>query len=195
LRNISGSKSAVKKSLRFDSRAVALIDLTKSQRKKKPLNLSGLSNIAYVAPDLLDDLYDAASMGINQNGSIVDDRVAIPASTVFLGHVVVGHARFGKLGTHPYLALIAVGRAVLFNHIPMKAGSLIYAQYSCYTADDPSDRAANDSSHRPGSPLAFARTTFDAFRYTLSRCRNWDDNRCRQKCRCENLAKHLEPPV
>jgi hypothetical protein len=107
-------------------------------------------------------------MGINEYRSIVDDRVAIPASTVFLGHVVVGHARFGKLGTYPYIALIAVGRAVLFNHIAMKAGPLIYAQYSCHAADDPSDRAANDSAHRPGSPLAFARTTFDASRHTLS---------------------------
>ncbi len=107
-------------------------------------------------------------MGINEYRSIVDDRVAIPASTVFLGHVVVGNARFGKLGTHPYIALIAVGRAVLFNHIAMKAGPLIHTQNACHTADDPSDGATNDSSHGPSSPFAFARTTFDASGYALS---------------------------
>jgi hypothetical protein len=84
---------------------------------------------------------------------------------------------------------------VFFDNVAVKARTLIHAQNAIQAAHDPSDRAANDGSYRPGSPLAFSRTTFHASGHSLSRCRKWDDNSRRQKRRCENLAKHLEPPV
>jgi hypothetical protein len=76
-------------------------------------------------------------MGIDQNRAIVDDRVAILASTVFLGHIVIGHAGLWELGTHPYITLIAVRRAVLFNYITPETRPLIYAQNPCDAPDDP----------------------------------------------------------
>jgi hypothetical protein len=45
----------------------------------------------------LNHFYDAASAGVNEHWSIVDDGVAILANTVLLRHLVVGHARFGEL--------------------------------------------------------------------------------------------------
>jgi hypothetical protein len=64
---------------------------------------------------LLDNFDYAATARVHQHRSIVDDRIAILASSVFLGHVVVGHACFRKLGANSYVALITVRRAVLLN--------------------------------------------------------------------------------
>ena len=57
---------------------------------------------------LLDHFNDAMAAGINQHRPIVDDRVAVFASAVFLRHFVVRHACFRKFGAHPDVALIAV---------------------------------------------------------------------------------------
>jgi hypothetical protein len=142
-------------------------EVTNSRHKKRPLRLSGLSDNVCKAPVLLDDFDDAAGTGVNQHRSIVNDRVAILAGTVFLRNVVVSHARFGKLSAYPYLASIGVRRAMLFNHITAETRPLIHSQYSGYTADDPSDGAANDSAHRASRAFAFAGASFSASRYTL----------------------------
>jgi hypothetical protein len=129
--------------------------------------LSGFS-IAFVQLLILLHNFDyAASAGVNEHWPIVDDGVAILANTVLLRNVVVGDARFGKLGAYPYIALVAVRRTALFNYITAEARALIHAQYSCYTADDPANRAANDSAHRTRRAFAFAGTTFNASRHTL----------------------------
>src|ERR1035437_4947938 len=117
---------------------------------------------------LLDNLHDAAGTGVNEHRSIVDDGVAILANTVFLRNVVVSHARFRKLCTHPYIALIAVRRAVLFNYIAAETRPLIYTQNACDAADNPSNRAADDSADRTCRALAFAGTAFDASGNALS---------------------------
>jgi hypothetical protein len=168
LKNIPGSKRAIKKVLRFDRRAAVFSDLTNSQHQKKPPNLSGFPNRVCIYNVWLFDNFDyAASAGVNEHRSIVDYGVAILANTVFLRNVVVSDARFRKLCTHPYITLIAVGRAALFNHITSEARALIHAQYSGYTADDPSNRAANDSAHRTCRAFAFAGTPLNASRHTL----------------------------
>jgi hypothetical protein len=64
---------------------------------------------------LLDHLNDPAGARINQDRSTIDDSIAILASTVFLRNVIIRHARFRKLGTHPYIALIAGGAVQLHN--------------------------------------------------------------------------------
>jgi hypothetical protein len=137
-----------------------------SQHKKKPPNVSGFSKIG-LWRRLLDNFDYAATARVNQHRSIVYDRIAILASTVFLGHVVVGHACFRKLGANSYVALITIRWTVLLNHIAMKARSLVYPQYSCHTADDPSNRAANDGPNWTCGPVAFAGTTFDASGHAL----------------------------
>jgi hypothetical protein len=112
-------------------------------------------------------LDDAPSARVNQHRSIIDDGVAILANTVFLRNVVVGDARFRKLSAYAYIALITVGRPALFYYITAETRPLIHSQYSCYTADDPSDRAANDSAHRTCRPFTFAGTSLNASRHTL----------------------------
>jgi hypothetical protein len=87
------------------------------------------------------------SAGINQNRPIVDDRIAIFANTILLRNLIIRDARFRKLSADPYIALITVRRAALFNHITAEARPLIYTQNARDAADDPSDRAANDSAY------------------------------------------------
>jgi hypothetical protein len=84
---------------------------------------------------------------------------------------------------------------VFFDDVMAEARTLIDAENAVYTADDPSDRAANNSSHRPGSALALSRTAFDASGYALSGCRQRNSDGCSKKRRCEYLMKHMEPPV
>ena len=57
---------------------------------------------------LLDDFDDAARARINQHGSIVDDRIAIFASTILRRDLIVGDACFRKYCTHPDIAFIPV---------------------------------------------------------------------------------------
>jgi hypothetical protein len=148
-----------------------------------------------VASRLFDHLNDAASAWVNQHWSIVYDGVAIFANTVFLRNFVVGDARFRKLSAHPYIALIAVRRAALFNYITAETRPLIYTQNACDAADNPSNRAADDSADRTGRAFAFAGTPLNAARHTLGCSRKWSDYSCGQKCRSDNLSDHLEPPI
>jgi hypothetical protein len=83
---------------------------------------------------------------------------------------------------YPYIALITVGRAALFNYITAETRSLIHTQYSRYTADDHSDRAANDSAHRSRRAFTLAGTLFNASRHTLGRSVAADEQTL-QKCR------------
>jgi hypothetical protein len=110
------------------------------------------------------------SAGVDQNRTVVDDRIAIFANTVLRWHLIVGDARFRKYCAHPYITFVAVRGPVFFDDVMTKARTLIDAENACDTADDPSDRAANNSSHRPGSPLPLSCTTFDASGYALSGC-------------------------
>jgi len=89
------------------------------------------------------------------------------ANAVLLRNFVVVDARFRKLSPYPYSALIAVRRAALFNYITAEARALIYSQNACYAADNPSNRAANDSAHWTCRAFAFVGTTFNASRDTL----------------------------
>jgi hypothetical protein len=117
---------------------------------------------------LLDDFDYAARTGVNQNRSIVDNCVAIFACTVLLRNLIIGDARFRKLSADPHIALITVRRAALFNHITAEARPLVYTQNARDAADDPADRAANDSAYRTCRALAFSFTTFDATGHALS---------------------------
>jgi hypothetical protein len=93
---------------------------------------------------------------------IVDDRVAILANTVLLRNLIVRDARFRKLSADPYIALITVRRAALFDHITAEARPLIYTQNARDAADDSTDRAANDGTYGTCCPFAFAGTSFNA---------------------------------
>ena len=117
---------------------------------------------------LLDDFDYAARTGVHQNRPIVDDRIAIFSNTIFLRNIIIGDAGFRELSADPYIALITVRRAMLFNYITAEARPLICAQNARDAANDPSDRAANDSAYRTCRALAFAGTPFNASGHTLS---------------------------
>jgi hypothetical protein len=121
--------------------------------------------------ELLDDLNYAARSGVDQNGRVIDDRIAIFANTVLRWNLVVGDARFRKYCAYPYITFVAVRGPVLFDDVMTETRTLIDAENAIYTADDAADRAANNRSHRPGSPLALSCATFDASGYPLSGCR------------------------
>jgi hypothetical protein len=142
-----------------------VIDVTNVQRKKKPLKLSGFSLMYTVR--LLDDFDYAPRAGVHQNRPIVDDRIAIFANAVLLRNLIIGDARFRKLSADPHVALITVRRAALFNHITAEARPLVYTQNARDAADDPADRAANDSAYRTCRALAFSGTAFNASGHTL----------------------------
>lgn len=77
-------------------------------RQEKPLNASGFPLGRWYGGGLLDDFNDAARTRIDQNRSIVDDRIAIIASTVFRRNVVIGDACFRKYCAYCYVAFVAV---------------------------------------------------------------------------------------
>jgi hypothetical protein len=146
--------------------------------RKKPPRRSGFRWDRLCTARLLDDLDYAVRTGVNQDRSIVDHRVAVFADTILLRNFIVGHAFLRKHCAHPDIAFVAVGRTVFFDDVMSEARTFIHAQNAVYTADDPSDRAANDGSHGPSSPLAFSRTTFDTAGYALSGCGQWGDYSC-----------------
>src|SRR4051794_39231855 len=87
-----------------------------TSRHKKSRSNRAASSLEQQQSNLFDDFHDTTSTRFDQNRSIVDDRVAILSDTVLLRDLVIGHARFRKLGAYPYIALITVGRAALLLH-------------------------------------------------------------------------------
>jgi hypothetical protein len=138
--------------------------------------LSGFSNSIRLT--LLDHLNDAARSGVDQNRPVIDDRITIFADAILGWNVIVGDACFRKHCAHPYIPFVAVRGPAFFDDVMTEARTLIGAENASHTTDDPSDRAANNSAHRPGSPLALSGTTFDASGYALSGCRKRDNNGC-----------------
>jgi hypothetical protein len=139
------------------------------ERTKKPLNLSGFRWIAYI-DRLLDHLDYASRTRINQHRSIVYDRIAVIAHTVFRWNIVVGDACFGKDRAYSYIAFVAVRGPMFFDDIVTEARTCIYAENARHTADDPSDCAAYDSAYRTCGAVAFAGTAVDASFDALGGC-------------------------
>lgn len=54
------------------------------------------------------DFDDAVRPRTNEDRSTIDDRIAVIGSSIFLGHVVVGHAVSRKVGADPHVALVGV---------------------------------------------------------------------------------------
>jgi hypothetical protein len=57
---------------------------------------------------LLDHFNDAMAARVDQHRPIVDDGVAVFASAIFPRHFVIGHAFFGKFGSHHDITLVTV---------------------------------------------------------------------------------------
>src|ERR1019366_7179875 len=111
---------------------------------------------------LLDHLDYASRARINQHRSIVYDRIAIIAHTVFRWNLIVSDACFRKDRACSYIAFVAVRGPMFFDDIVTEPRTCIHAKNARHTADDPSDCAANDSAHRTCCALAFAGTAVDA---------------------------------
>jgi hypothetical protein len=111
---------------------------------------------------LLDHLDYASRARINQHRSIVYDRIAIIANTVFRWNLIVSDACFRKDRACSYIAFVAVRGPVFFDDIVTETRTCIHAKNARHAADDPSDRAAYNSAYRACGPLAFPGTTVDA---------------------------------
>src|SRR5947209_7674302 len=70
---------------------------------------------------LLDDLDHPVRAGIDQNRPVVHDRIAVLPRAIFRRHVVIGYALLGQDGADPDVLAIAVGWAVLLDHIAVEA--------------------------------------------------------------------------
>jgi hypothetical protein len=64
--------------------------------------------LAILKGTLLDDLDNSARMGIDQNRSIVDHRIAIIADPILWRNVIIGHACFRQNCSNPGIPFIAV---------------------------------------------------------------------------------------
>jgi hypothetical protein len=105
---------------------------------------------------LLDDLDNAVGPRIDQNRTVVHDRVAIIPNAIFRRHIVIGDAFFGQNRADPDVLAILIGRAALLDDIAAKAGTLVHAQNPADATDHPANDAADDGADRTSSSFAFS---------------------------------------
>jgi hypothetical protein len=111
---------------------------------------------------LLDHLDDASRARINQHRSVVYNRIAIIANTVFRWNLIVSDACFRKNRAYSYISFVAIRGPVFFDDIVTETRTCIYTKNARHAADDASDSATYDSAYRACGPLAFPGTTVDA---------------------------------
>src|SRR5579859_4004304 len=86
---------------------------------------------------LFDDFDYSPRARIDQNWSLVDDRVTIFTDTVFRRNLIISDARFGKDRAYAHIAFIPIGWTVLFDDVTPETGALIDAENAVYATDDP----------------------------------------------------------
>jgi hypothetical protein len=105
---------------------------------------------------LLDDFDDPAGPRIDQNGTVVHDRVAIVPDAIFRRHIVIGDAFLGQNRADPDVFTILIGRAMLLDRVTAKARTLIDAENAVDATDHTAYDAAHNCSEGTGRSLAFS---------------------------------------
>jgi len=105
----------------------------------------------------VDDFDDAMRSRIDQDGLVVNHRVAIFPHAIFRRDVVIGHAFPGKLGAHGHRPVISIRAAMLMPDVVAKARLLIDAKQAGDAAADGADSAADNRADRAGVSIAFMR--------------------------------------
>src|SRR5215207_1960627 len=110
----------------------------------------GLSAALILQPlwRLADDLDDAAGAGLDQNRSVIHNRVAVVGDAILLRDLIVLHAGGREGRTDADLFLVAVGRNALGHHILAELRLLLIGETAHnrarHAADGCADRTAND---------------------------------------------------
>jgi hypothetical protein len=116
---------------------------------------------------LLDDFDDPAGSRIDQNRSVVHDRIAIFASAVFPRDVVISNAFLGQDRADPDFPAIAIRRVTPLDDIAVEAGALIDSQNTGHSSDDTTYDTADDRTDGAGGSFAISRASLNSARYPL----------------------------
>ena len=119
--------------------------------------------------DSIDHLNHCARSWINQNGVLIDDRVAVGwGNSIFPRHLVKDYP--GGRQDHPNLRILGIDKSgsVLAYHIVVKASGLIDAQEAADPARDTANHATDRATHGPAYGAAFGCATFRAAGNSLS---------------------------
>jgi hypothetical protein len=104
----------------------------------------------------LDDFDDPARTRIDQNRTVVHNRVTVLARAIFLRHVVIGNAFLRKNRANPDILAIFMRRVMPFDDITVEAGTLIDAQNPGNSTDNTTNDTADDGPDWTGGSLAFS---------------------------------------
>src|ERR1700730_3319751 len=109
--------------------------------------------------DSIDHLDHPACSWIDQNGPLVDDRVAVAGgNAIFAGHPVIGYSGGRQNHPDPRILAVAIRGTVLAYHVVVKARAFIDPQQpadpACNTAHHATDRATNGPAY--GGPFGRA---------------------------------------
>ena len=96
------------------SPAAALFD---SEKARLTMALSVGSNLSSV-----DDIDDAMRSRIDQDGLVVDNRIAIFTHAIFRRNLIKGHAFPGKLRAHGHRPVISIRTAMFMRDKSRKRG-------------------------------------------------------------------------
>jgi len=140
---------------------------------------------------LLDDFDNPVGARIDQNGTVVHDRIAIVADAIFRGHIVIGDAFLGQYRADPHLLVIPIRRTMLLDCVTAKARALIDAKDPVDATDHTANNAADDGSEGTGGSFAFSRTSLNAIGDALLRLRHDGQGHCGRKgSNSDNTADH-----
>src|SRR5665213_3733124 len=155
---------------------VSASDLRRPQSKRqkpqfamtRPLCRSRVSGA--INSGSIDD-FDHAPRTVDDNGMMVDHRVAIAWPHVIVRRDgVVTDRSIGQYNTDAHVTVVFIGRNVLLNDIMVKARIIIDAEEPCYASGDTPDNTATDRTDRTRRRAAFGCATLRTSHHTLRLC-------------------------
>jgi hypothetical protein len=111
--------------------------------------------------DSIDYLNHPACSWIDQNGPLIEDRVAVAGgNAIFPRHLVKDDPGGRQDHSNPRILAVAISGAVFAYHIVVKARRLIDAQQAANSARDTANYATDRTTNGPAYATAFGCATF-----------------------------------
>jgi hypothetical protein len=139
---------------------------------------------------LLDDLDDPMGARIDQNRTVVHDRVTIIAGAVFRRHLIIGDAFLRQDRANSDVLAILIGGATLLGDVTVKTGTLIDAQNPGDSTDHAANDAADNGTDRAGGSLAISRASLNSTRDTLGLGGDRQRDGCDKRSNSDKTADH-----
>jgi hypothetical protein len=105
---------------------------------------------------LLDHFDNPVGARIDQNGTVVHDRVATIPDAIFLRHIIIGDAFLGQNRADSYVLSILIGRVMPLDDVTAKARTLVDAENAVDTTDHSANDATDNGSEGTGGSFAFS---------------------------------------